>query len=96
MNTTANPFPLSSADEDMPFRQAPHNIEAEQALLGAILVNNAVQDRVSAFLQPEHFYDPLNARIFETIGRLIYMGKQATPITLRTFFLKTKRTLLMT
>jgi len=86
MNTTSNISPLNNADEETPYRLAPHNIEAEQALLGAILVNNAVQDRVSSFLEPEHFYDPLNARIFETIGRLIYMGKQATPITLRTFF----------
>ena len=86
MNTTANISPLNEADEQSSFRVAPHNIEAEQALLGAILVNNAVQDRVSSFLEPEHFFDPLNARIYETIGRLIYMGKQATPITLRTFF----------
>ena len=86
MTSTQKSFPQDSADENTPFRSAPHNIEAEQALLGAILVNNAVQDRVSSFLEPEHFYDPLNARIFETIGRLIYMGKQATPITLRTFF----------
>ena len=86
MTTTSNTSPLTNADDDMPFRVAPHNIEAEQALLGAILVNNSVHDRISAFLEGQHFYDPLNARIFETIGRLVYMGKQATPITLRTFF----------
>ena len=76
----------AAADEPVDFRQAPHNIEAEQALLGAILVNNEAQDRVSAFLLAEHFYDPLHAEIYETAGKLIHAGKQATPITLRTFF----------
>ena len=71
---------------DAAFRQAPHNIEAEQALLGAILRNNETQDRVSAFLLPEHFFEPLHARIFDTASKLITSGKQATPITLKTFF----------
>ena len=76
----------AGADEPLTFRQPPHNIDAEQALLGAILVNNEALDRVAGFLQPEHFYDPLHAQIFETAGKLIQAGKQATPITLRTFF----------
>ena len=67
-------------------RNAPHNLEAEQALLGAILVNNESMDRVTGFLEPVHFYDPLHGAIYETAGKLIQMGKQATPITLRTFF----------
>ena len=68
------------------FRDAPHNLEAEQALLGAILVNNEAVDRVSGFLKPEHFFDPLHGRIFETAAKLIMGGKRATPITLKTFF----------
>ncbi len=76
----------TDAQDTQTFRAAPHNIEAEQALLGAILVNNETQDRVSAFLRAEHFFDPLHASIFETAGKLIASGKQATPITLRTFF----------
>ena len=51
----------------LPFRAAPHNIEAEQALLGAILVNNEAHDRVSGFLEPHHFYDPLHQQIYETL-----------------------------
>ncbi len=74
------------ADEPLPFRQAPHNLDAEQALLGAILVNNESMDRVSAFLEAHHFFDPLHQQIFETAAKLIHAGKQATPITLRTFF----------
>ncbi|MFN3625762.1 MAG: replicative DNA helicase [Hyphomicrobium sp.] len=77
---------LSNAGETIPFRQAPHNLEAEQALLGAILVNNESMDRVSSFLDPQHFYDPLHQQIYEVAGKLIHAGKQATPITLRTFF----------
>ena len=75
-----------SAAESLPFRQAPHNLEAEQALLGAILVNNEAMDRVSSFLDPQHFYDPLHQQIYETAAKLIANGKQATPITLKTFF----------
>ena len=68
------------------FRAAPHNLEAEQALLGAILVNNEAHDRVSGFLEPAHFFDPLHQQIYETAAKLIAAGKQATPITLKTFF----------
>ncbi len=67
------------------FRVAPHNIEAEQALLGAILVNNDAFDRVSDFLQPEHFSEEIHRRIFEIAASLIRGGKIATPITLKTF-----------
>jgi replicative DNA helicase len=76
----------ASAEEPLAFRQAPHNIEAEQALLGAILVNNEAMDRVSGFLDPVHFFDPLHGQIYEIAAKLIQSGKQATPITLRTFF----------
>jgi replicative DNA helicase len=76
----------ASAEPALPtVRNAPHNLEAEQALLGAILVNNEAQDRVSTFLTPDHFYDPLHARIFEITLKLIQSGKLASPTTLRTF-----------
>jgi replicative DNA helicase len=76
----------AASTETLPFRAAPHNLEAEQALLGAILVNNEAHDRVSSFLEPGHFFDPLHQQIFETASKLIASGKQATPITLKTFF----------
>jgi replicative DNA helicase len=68
------------------FRFAPHNIEAEQALLGAILINNEAFDRVSDFLQPKHFFEPIHQQIFDTAGKIIRGGKHASPITLKTFF----------
>ena len=67
------------------YRSAPHNIEAEQSLLGAILVNNDAFYRVSDFLEPRHFFEPIHQTIFETAGSLIRMGKVATPVTLKTF-----------
>ncbi|HHK73968.1 MAG TPA: replicative DNA helicase, partial [Rhizobiales bacterium] len=73
-------------EEKLPFREAPNNLEAEQALLGAILVNNAAFDRVSAFLTPEHFFEPVHGRIFEALSKIIGMGKLASPVTLKTYF----------
>src|ERR1700741_4398403 len=67
------------------YRTAPHNIEAEQGLLGAVLVNNDAFYRVSDFLEPKHFYEPIHQTIYETSASLIRMGKVATPVTLKTF-----------
>jgi replicative DNA helicase len=67
------------------YRTAPHNIEAEQSVLGAILVNNDAFYRVSDFLEPKHFFEPIHQLIFETAGSIIRAGKVATPVTLKTF-----------
>lgn len=64
-------------------RLAPHNLEAEQSLLGAILVHNEAYDRVSDFLKPQHFYEPFHQTLFELITRVIRSGKVASPITLK-------------
>ena len=81
---------LAVADEDRAgpptYRTLPHNLEAEQALLGAILVNNQAADRVSGFLQPEHFFQPVHGRIFESTCKLIERGQIATPVTLKAYF----------
>lgn len=75
------------ADDDSPqYRTAPHNLEAEQALLGAILVNNEACDRVTGFLEPKHFYEGIHARIFEAATTLIRAGKMVSPVTLKTYF----------
>jgi replicative DNA helicase len=67
------------------YRVAPHNIEAEQALLGAILVNNEAFYRVSDFLEPRHFFEPVHQKIYEISASLIRAGKIASPVTLKTF-----------
>src|SRR5437763_9014752 len=77
---------LKSIAEATPrYRTAPHNIEAEQALLGAILINNDAFYRVSDFLKAPHFYEPIHQKMFEFASGLIRAGKVATPLTLKTF-----------
>src|SRR6478735_3742961 len=63
------------AEEPAPlFRSAPHNIEAEQALLGAILVNNEAFYRVSDFLEPAHFCEPIHQKVYQLARDLIRAG----------------------
>src|SRR5256714_10924210 len=77
---------LKSISQPTPlYRTAPHNIEAEQALLGAILINNDAFYRVSDFLKPPHFFETVHQKIFDIAANLIRVGKTATPITLKTF-----------
>src|SRR5262245_19254426 len=74
-------------DQDRPFRSAPYNLEAEQALLGAMMIKpNVTHDRVSDFLEPEHFYDPLHRQIYDTAAQMIRQGQRPTPITLKHYF----------
>ncbi|WP_240233075.1 replicative DNA helicase [Devosia lacusdianchii] len=70
--------------EDKSFRLAPHNVEAEQALLGALLLNNDAFYRVSDFLEPIHFYEPIHRDIYELAGKIIRAGKSADPTTIKT------------
>ncbi len=72
-------------DQEQGYRQAPHNIEAEQALLGAILVNNEAFYRVSDFLEPDHFYEAVHRQIYEVAAKIIRAGKKADPRTIKTF-----------
>lgn len=64
----------------------PHNIEAEQQLLGAILTNNDVYDRIASLVKAEHFYDPVHQRIFEKAAARIQKNALASPVTLKPFF----------
>ena len=73
---------------DSPFlglsqRLPPSNLQAEQALLGALLANNRAYERVSEFLAPEHFADPIHGRIFQSIARRIEAGQLADAVTLK-------------
>jgi replicative DNA helicase len=67
-------------------RIPPHNYEAEMALLGAILANNLVFDKVNEFLRPDHFADALHGRIYQAAGKLIERGQIANALTLKTLF----------
>ncbi|PCH94631.1 MAG: replicative DNA helicase, partial [Rhodobacteraceae bacterium] len=65
--------------------QHPHNIEAEQALLGALMVNNDVYDRVASIVNDTHFYDPVHGRIFDIASQRIQKNALASPVTLKAF-----------
>jgi replicative DNA helicase len=81
----SNVTPLRSG-ETLASRIPPHNYEAEQALLGAVLANNLVFDKVNEFLRPEHFADAVHGRIYEAIGKLIQRGQIANVLTLKNMF----------
>lgn len=88
MNTFGPPGGASGGDGlfGLSQRLPPANLEAEQALLGALLANNKAYERVSEFLAPEHFADPVHGRIFGAIQRRIENGQLADPVTLRAEF----------
>ncbi len=67
------------------YRSAPQNIEAEQALLGAIMVNNDAFYRVSDFLEPDHFGEAVHRQIYKVASELIRAAKKANPVTMKTF-----------
>lgn len=68
------------------YRSLPSNLEAEQALLGALLINNEAANLVGAFLLPEHFFLPVHGRIFEAVLRMVERGQLANPVTLKHYF----------
>ena len=68
------------------FKELPNNIEAEQAVIGSILVNNDIFDEISTIISSINFYDPMHQKIFEAIESLIYKGMLANPITLKNYF----------
>ena len=73
-------------EEKTSYRQPPYNLEAEQALLGALLVDNYAYDKVGDFLDETHFYYPPHAAIYDAVRKLVNRGQIANPITLKTFF----------
>lgn len=79
-----SPLPIP-APEAAPARVPPHNFEAEQALLGAILANNRALERVAEFLRPEHFADPVHGRIYDACQTLATRNQIANPVTLKTY-----------
>lgn len=75
--------------QDAPdYRVMPHNEEVEQALLGALLVNNRSLEKVTEYLRAEHFYSAVHGKIYEAICKFVERGQDASPITLKSFFEK--------
>ena len=68
------------------FKELPNNIEAEQAVIGSILVSNEIFDEINIIVSNNNFYDPMHQKIFSAIESLIYKGMLANPITLKNYF----------
>ena len=72
------------------FNELPNNIEAEQSVIGSILISNEIFDEISTIISSLNFYDPMHQKIFNAIENLIYKGLLANPITLKNYFEKEK------
>ena len=68
------------------YRELPNNIEAEQAVIGSILVTNEIFDEVNTIISNINFFDPMHQKIFDAIENMIYKGMLANPITLKNYF----------
>ena len=68
------------------FKELPNNIEAEQSVLGSILLSNEIFDEINTIISNRNFYDPMHQKIFSAIESLIYKGMLANPITLKNYF----------
>ena len=68
------------------FKELPNNTEAEQAVIGSILVNNEIFDEISTIISSINFYDPMHQKIFEAVESMVYKGMLANPITLKNYF----------
>ena len=76
------------ADETLPYRVLPYNIEAEQGLLGVLLIDNRAQEKIGDLLKFDHFYLPAHQRIYRAISTMIDRGQTASPVTLKGYFEK--------
>ena len=68
------------------FDQLPNNIEAEQAVLGSLLLSNEIYDEISPYIKNNNFFDPMHQKIYAAIEKLIFSGMLANPITLKNYF----------
>ena len=68
------------------FKELPNNIEAEQSVIGSILISNEIFDEINTIISSINFYDPMHQKIFSAIENLVYKGMLANPITLKNFF----------
>ena len=67
-------------------KELPNNIEAEQSIIGSILLNNEIFDEINLLINSKNFYDPMHQKIYMAIEKLIYSGMLANPITLKNYF----------
>ncbi len=75
-----------STEKGGEYRPLPRNLEAEQALLGAILVNNEAIHLVASFLEPDHFFLPVHGRVYDAVRQMVERREEANPVTLKPYF----------
>ncbi|MFA7275671.1 MAG: replicative DNA helicase [Pseudobdellovibrionaceae bacterium] len=85
---STNAASLSAEKAESTYRSLPQNLEAEQGLLGTLLIDNRTYEKISDFLKADHFFAPAHQRIYKAIGILIDRSQTASPVTLKTFFEK--------
>ena len=68
------------------FEELPNNKQAEQSVIGTILVSNEIFDEINTIIVSNNFFDPMHQKIFGAIENLIYKGMLANPITLKNYF----------
>ena len=85
---TESQMPTSEQSDNAHYRKLPFNEEAEQGLLGALLVDNRTYEKIGDLLRAEHFYMPVHQRIFTAVSQFIDRGQTASPVTLKSYFEK--------
>ena len=83
IDSMSNTFQIQSSISP---KQLPHNMEAEQGLLGAILINNEIFYDIAEIVNSEHFHEPIHRIIFDVTNKMISKGQIASPITLQSYF----------
>src|SRR3954465_11245635 len=82
----AHPLPVNDTAPPIGAQALPHNVEAEAALLGALMIDNRLAEDVQMKVRPDHFFEPLHGRIYEQILKVIDRNMIASPVTLRPLF----------
>src|SRR5882724_5246926 len=82
----AHPLPVNDTAPAIGAQSLPHNVEAEAALLGALMIDNRIAEDVQLKLRPEHFFEPLHGRVYEAILKLLDRNMVVTPVTLKPMF----------
>ncbi|MEM6812120.1 MAG: replicative DNA helicase [Pseudomonadota bacterium] len=88
VNNSENSHESQDSENEKILRELPHNFEAEQGLLGMLLVDNNLLERVSEIIRPQHFSHPSHQKIFETIEKMVERGLEAKYTTLKDYFEK--------
>lgn len=83
-----SPAAVQDNTQSPAFRTLPHNLEAEQGLLGALLIDNRGMEKISDFLKAQHFFMPAHQRIYTAILTFCERGQNASPVTLKGYFEK--------